>query len=168
MAFTFQKEVAEQLAADVTAPKRGRLSVMAQNMCHVKHAFNISNRAFVPRPACETGVVLFEPRVNKLVSHVPIAYFEKLVKAIMHYKSKHFVKGLQDLFPQSVATRCAFHVCSEAHVAPTTLPRNLDFEQLQRIAFVYYNLCEKYQGLFEFDYQQPHRNIPLASLKDFK
>lgn len=166
MAFTFQREIAEQIVADVSAPKRGRLSLMAQNMCHVKHAFNISNRAFVPRPACETGVVLFEPRVNKLVPDVPLPYFEKLVKAIMHYKSKHFVKGLQDLFPRSVANQWALQVCSEAGVAPTTLPRNLDFQQLQRVALVYLKLCEKYQDLFEFNYQQPKINVPVELLRD--
>ena len=81
MAFTFQKEVAEQFVAEECAPKRGRLSLMAQNMCDVTHVMNISNRAFVPKPECETGLVVFKPRKSKLVADVPLSHFEKLVKA---------------------------------------------------------------------------------------
>ena len=89
-------------------------------------------------------------------------------KAIMHYKSKHFYKGLRDLFPKQVASYWALQMCTEAQVSSNTLPRNLTFEQLQRIAQIYYSLCQKYQDLFEFNYQQPNRHIPLGLLNDSK
>ncbi|XP_036172043.1 dimethyladenosine transferase 1, mitochondrial isoform X10 [Myotis myotis] len=50
MTLTFQKEVAERLAANTGSKQRSRLSVMAQYLCHVQHVFTIPGRAFVPKP----------------------------------------------------------------------------------------------------------------------
>ncbi|XP_016056168.1 PREDICTED: dimethyladenosine transferase 1, mitochondrial isoform X2 [Miniopterus natalensis] len=50
MTLTFQKEVAERLAATTGSRQRSRLSVMAQYLCHVQHVFTIPGRAFVPKP----------------------------------------------------------------------------------------------------------------------
>ncbi|XP_036172044.1 dimethyladenosine transferase 1, mitochondrial isoform X11 [Myotis myotis] len=53
MTLTFQKEVAERLAANTGSKQRSRLSVMAQYLCHVQHVFTIPGRAFVPKPEAE-------------------------------------------------------------------------------------------------------------------
>ncbi|KAK1337912.1 hypothetical protein QTO34_001013 [Cnephaeus nilssonii] len=55
MTLTFQKEVAERLAASPGSKQRSRLSVMAQYLCRVQHAFTIPGRAFVPKPEAESA-----------------------------------------------------------------------------------------------------------------
>ena len=166
MAFTFQREVAEQLVANEGDDKRGRLSLMAQSMCHVDFVLTISNSVFVPKPACETGLVTFEPRVNKLID-VPLPYFEKLVKAVMHYKNKPCFKGLMDLFPKTISKKCAIRMCEDADIPRDLYPRFLTFDHMQRLADVYFKMCKEHDNLFEYNYQKPRVNVPQSLLDLF-
>jgi len=47
MTLTFQKEVAERMAAPIMTRERSRLSVMCQNWCRVEHKFNIPGKIIV-------------------------------------------------------------------------------------------------------------------------
>jgi 16S rRNA (adenine1518-N6/adenine1519-N6)-dimethyltransferase len=61
MVLMFQKEVAERLAAPAGNRTYGRLSVLAQWLCHVRLLFDIPGRAFTPPPNVVSTVVGLEP-----------------------------------------------------------------------------------------------------------
>lgn len=62
----FQKEVADRLLAEPGSKAYGRLSVMAQWLCHVRPAFNIDPKAFTPPPKVVSTVVHLTPRETPL------------------------------------------------------------------------------------------------------
>lgn len=66
MTLTFQKEVAERLAAQPGESQRCRLSVVAQAYCNVTLASTLSGSVFTPPPKVDIGVVRLTPRVRTL------------------------------------------------------------------------------------------------------
>jgi 16S rRNA (adenine1518-N6/adenine1519-N6)-dimethyltransferase len=58
----FQKEVADRLVAAPGGKSYGRLSVIVQWLCEVRHDFNVDSRAFVPPPKVGSSVVTLIPR----------------------------------------------------------------------------------------------------------
>jgi 16S rRNA (adenine1518-N6/adenine1519-N6)-dimethyltransferase len=56
-----QKEVADRLAGKTGQKTYGRLSVMAQWLCTVRHEFNVNRQAFVPPPKVTSSVVTLTP-----------------------------------------------------------------------------------------------------------
>lgn len=68
MTLMFQKEVADRLTAEPRSKAYGRLSVMSQWLCHVRHDFNVSKEAFTPPPKVTSTVVTLTPRKQPLAS----------------------------------------------------------------------------------------------------
>ncbi|OHC75162.1 MAG: 16S rRNA (adenine(1518)-N(6)/adenine(1519)-N(6))-dimethyltransferase [Rhodospirillales bacterium RIFCSPLOWO2_12_FULL_58_28] len=62
----FQREVADRLAAHPRTKDYGRLSVMTQWLCEVRHEFNVSREAFTPPPKVASSVVTLTPRPRPL------------------------------------------------------------------------------------------------------
>ncbi|XP_036172037.1 dimethyladenosine transferase 1, mitochondrial isoform X5 [Myotis myotis] len=93
MTLTFQKEVAERLAANTGSKQRSRLSVMAQYLCHVQHVFTIPGRAFVPKPEVEVGVVHFTPLTQPKIEQ-PFKLVEKVVQHVFQFRRKYCHRGL--------------------------------------------------------------------------
>ena len=62
----FQKEVAERLAAGPGVKNYGRLSIITQWLCDVRHEFNVSKQAFTPPPKVASSVVTLTPRAQPL------------------------------------------------------------------------------------------------------
>ena len=61
MTLMFQKEVADRICAAPGNKAYGRLSVLAQWMCRVQHAFDLPPNAFVPPPKVTSSIVCFRP-----------------------------------------------------------------------------------------------------------
>ena len=61
MTLMFQKEVAERICAAPGSKAYGRLSVLAQWICRVQHAFDLPPNAFVPPPKVTSSIVCFRP-----------------------------------------------------------------------------------------------------------
>ena len=66
MVLMFQKEVADRLTARPGTKAYGRLSVVAQWLFHVRHAFDVPARAFTPSPKVESALVVLTPRPRPL------------------------------------------------------------------------------------------------------
>jgi len=62
----FQKEVAERLAAEPGSRTYGRLSVLAQWLCHVSLPFDVPARAFTPPPKVISTIARLVPRPSPL------------------------------------------------------------------------------------------------------
>jgi len=92
----FQKEVADRLTATPCNKTYGRLSVLAQWLCHTKHEFNITRAAFTPPPKVDSTLVTLIPRVR------PIAVanwknFEKVTAAAFGQRRKMLRASLKHL-----------------------------------------------------------------------
>lgn len=62
MVLMFQKEVADRIIAPPDSKVFGRLSVIAQWLCHVDRVFDLPPSAFTPPPKVTSSVVRFMPK----------------------------------------------------------------------------------------------------------
>ncbi|MDA0239698.1 MAG: 16S rRNA (adenine(1518)-N(6)/adenine(1519)-N(6))-dimethyltransferase, partial [Proteobacteria bacterium] len=62
MTLMFQKEVADRIVSPPGNKAYGRLSVMSQWLCDVRHEFTVDRRAFTPPPSVTSSVVSFVPK----------------------------------------------------------------------------------------------------------
>lgn len=62
MSLMFQKEVADRILAAPGSKTYGRLSVMAQWLCHVRRLFDLPPSAFTPPPKIKSSVLHFVPK----------------------------------------------------------------------------------------------------------
>lgn len=62
MVLMFQKEVVDRLVALPKTKDYGRLSVLAQHVCEVRHLFDVAPSAFVPPPKVISSVARLTPR----------------------------------------------------------------------------------------------------------
>ena len=94
LTLTFQKEVAERLAAPMLDKQRSRLSIMSQYLCHVQHKYTIPGRAFTPVPEVDVGLVHFVPKCKPEIQQ-PFKLVEKLVRHVFQYRQKMVKHGLR-------------------------------------------------------------------------
>lgn len=94
LTLTFQKEVAERLSAPILSKQRCRLSMMAQNWCHVKHVFNIPGSAFIPKPDVDVGVVKMVPLTQPVVDF-PFPVVEKVARVLFSGRQKYIIHTLK-------------------------------------------------------------------------
>jgi 16S rRNA (adenine1518-N6/adenine1519-N6)-dimethyltransferase len=83
----FQKEVADRLSARPGTPHYGRLSVIAQWLCHVQIEFSVDSRAFVPPPKVTSAVVTLTPRPEPLAA-ADMRALERVTAAAFGHRRK--------------------------------------------------------------------------------
>jgi 16S rRNA (adenine1518-N6/adenine1519-N6)-dimethyltransferase len=66
MTLMVQKEIADRLVAAPRSSDYGRLSVIAQWLCHVRREFNVDRNAFTPPPKVTSTVLTLTPRPRPL------------------------------------------------------------------------------------------------------
>lgn len=158
LTLTFQKEVAERLAADVWDEQRSRLSIMSQAYCDVKYMKDIPGTAFVPPPKVDVGVVRLTPLKEPLIP-VPYPYVEKLVRQAFHFRQKQIIRCLETLFP-SDRPELVIQLFKEAGVQPVKQCIQLTMPEFRDLCFVYHRICQIEPDIFDFDYQA-RVNLPL-------
>jgi len=141
LTLTFQKEVAERLAAEDSHEQRCRLSIMAQYLCQTYHKFTIKGSAFVPKPDVDVGVVKFIPRKTPLINQ-PFDLVEKVTRQLFSMRQKHCWKGLSTLFPETLRTELVDTLMTESGVDRTARPYELTIEQVGRLCDAYAVICE--------------------------
>jgi len=92
----FQKEVADRLCAAPRTKAYGRLSIIAQWLCHVSAAFNVDKSAFTPPPKITSTIVNFVPREKPLVD-VNFKALETVTAAAFGQRRKMLRTSLKSL-----------------------------------------------------------------------
>jgi len=123
----FQKEVAQRLAATPRTKEYGRLSVIAQWLCKIEAAFDISPQAFVPAPKVTSTVVRLTPRAEPLGNCRKDA-LERVTAAAFGQRRKMLRQSLRSLGADTSAFLAA------AGIAPTARAEELSIEDFCALA----------------------------------
>lgn len=153
MTLTFQKEVAERLAANTGSKQRSRLSVMAQYLCRVQHVFTIPGRAFVPKPEVDVGVVHFTPLTQPKIEQ-PFKLVEKVVQHVFQFRRKYCHRGLGMLFPEAQRLERTGRLLQWADVDPTLRPCQLSVSHFKSLCDVYRRMCDEDPHLFAYNFRE--------------
>ncbi|EHH18590.1 hypothetical protein EGK_15233 [Macaca mulatta] len=156
MTLTFQKEVAERLAANTGSKQRSRLSVMAQYLCNVRHIFTIPGRAFVPKPEVDVGVVHFTPLIQPKIEQ-PFKLVEKVVQNVFQFRRKYCHRGLGMLFPEAQRLENTGRLLELADIDPTLRPRQLSISHFRSLCEVYRRMCDEDPQLFAYNFREELR-----------
>lgn len=156
MTLTFQKEVAERLAANTGSKQRSRLSVMAQYLCNVRHIFTIPGRAFVPKPEVDVGVVHFTPLIQPRIEQ-PFKLVEKVVQNVFQFRRKYCHRGLGMLFPEAQRLENTGRLLELADIDPTLRPRQLSISHFKSLCEVYRRMCDEDPQLFAYNFREELR-----------
>ncbi|XP_023061853.1 dimethyladenosine transferase 1, mitochondrial isoform X1 [Piliocolobus tephrosceles] len=156
MTLTFQKEVAERLAANTGSKQRSRLSVMAQYLCNVRHIFTIPGRAFVPKPEVDVGVVHFTPLIQPKIEQ-PFKLVEKVVQNVFQFRRKYCHRGLGMLFPEAQRLENTGRLLELADIDPTLRPRQLSISHFKSLCDVYRKMCDEDPQLFAYNFREELR-----------
>jgi 16S rRNA (adenine1518-N6/adenine1519-N6)-dimethyltransferase len=74
MVLMLQREVVDRIVASVSTKSYGRLSVICQLVCDISKCFNVSSKAFYPKPQVDSTIVKLIPKSSvpsvKLLSKV--------------------------------------------------------------------------------------------------
>ncbi|CAB3260237.1 unnamed protein product [Arctia plantaginis] len=157
MTLTFQKEVAERMAARILDRQRCRLSVMCQNWCSVKYKFDISGASFLPKPDVDVGVVTLTPLKTPIIKQ-PFKMVEKVVRQIFSMRQKYSIRGAQTLFPPEVREEMALRMYKMADIDPVTRPFQIANAEFARIVDAYAEIVKEYPELEHYDYRAPKNN----------
>lgn len=96
MTLMFQKEVVDRLIAKPSSKAYGRLSVITQWLCHTKHEFDISSRAFTPPPNVTSSLITLTPRPNLKLT-IKFENMEKVTAAAFGQRRKMLRTSLKSL-----------------------------------------------------------------------
>lgn len=94
----FQKEVVDRLTAKTGSKAYGRLSVLAQSMCHVDRVMIVPASAFTPPPKVTSAVVRLRPKPD--AGTVNLAALEKITQAAFGQRRKMLRQSLKAYLPQ--------------------------------------------------------------------
>uniref|UniRef100_A0A1B6KI00 rRNA adenine N(6)-methyltransferase n=1 Tax=Graphocephala atropunctata TaxID=36148 RepID=A0A1B6KI00_9HEMI len=153
MTLTFQKEVAERMAAPVMTSQRCRLSIMCQNWCQVHHKFNIPGSAFLPKPEVDVGVVHLVPREVPVID-LPFPLVEKVVRCVFSFRQKYCVRGVESLFPRGSWERLVPEMMERAEVNPQARPFQLTVPEFGRLCHVYAEIIQREPTMARYNNRQ--------------
>lgn len=154
MTLTFQKEVAERMAAPMLDKQRCRLSVMCQNWCKVNYKFDIPGRAFLPKPDVDVGVVTLTPLKEPIIK-LPFKLVEKVLRHIFSMRQKYSIRGASTLFPEDVREEMGSKMYQLADIDPVTRPFQLANTEFSRLCHAYNEIIQKHPELEHYDYRGP-------------
>jgi 16S rRNA (adenine1518-N6/adenine1519-N6)-dimethyltransferase len=117
----FQKEVAGRLTAAPGSKAYGRLSVIAQWLCHVQTEFDVAPTAFVPPPKVTSTVVGFIPRAEPLAP-ARRSSLQAVTQAAFGQRRKMLRASLKSLNVDAEA------LCEAAGIEPTARAETISIE----------------------------------------
>jgi len=123
----FQSEVADRLNARPRSKAYGRLSVIAQWLCHVQPLFEVPARAFTPPPKVNSTVVGLRPRPHPLAA-ADMRTLERVTAAAFGQRRKMLRQSLKSLGADTGA------LLSASGVPGTARAEELDVEAFCALA----------------------------------
>lgn len=132
MTLMFQKEVADRITAPHATPDYGRLSIVAQWLCHAETRFDIPRTAFTPPPKVTSTVVRLTPRKDRADS-VSFSTMERLTAAAFGQRRKMLRQSLKSLDLKSLNVSCE-DLLEKAGIAPTLRAEQVDIAGFIRMA----------------------------------
>lgn len=95
MILMFQKEVASRITAKPGGKDYGRLSIIAQLLCHCEKVFDVSHKAFYPPPKITSTVVKLTPKENiafsfEKLERITAICFQQRRKTVFNAMKKHY------------------------------------------------------------------------------
>lgn len=127
MTLMFQKEVADRVLAQPGSKAYGRLSVMAQWQCTVRHRFDLPPHVFTPPPKVTSSVIQLLPHREPQVD-VPWRDMERVVEKAFGQRRKMLRSALKGMVPDVEAWLHA------AGVEPTERAERLSVAQFGALA----------------------------------
>ena len=121
----FQKEVVDRITAQPRTKAYGRLSVMAQWLCHVEAVFDLPPHLFLPPPKVTSTVAHFTRREGVKGD---FTYMEKVVAAAFSQRRKTIKKAMKGSFPQIE------EALAEIEIPPTVRAEELSVKQFIELA----------------------------------
>ncbi|XP_071451383.1 mitochondrial dimethyladenosine transferase 1 [Hetaerina americana] len=165
MTLTFQKEVAQRIAAKVGDVQRCRLSIMCQNWCYVEHKFDIPGSAFVPKPKVDVGVVRLVPRPEPIIP-LPFSFVEKVLRTFFSSRQKYIKHTAANLFPPSKGGEGSKYPSREdmvdeffllSDVNPNIRSFRTTLQEFKKLCCAYHKMCDRYPNLGKYEYRGPNQ-----------
>lgn len=124
----FQREVAERIVARPGSKSYGRLAILAQWRCIPKILFDISPKAFTPRPKVSSSLVQLLPRPRPADGGVTSESLGEVTRAAFGQRRKMLKSSLKTLGPAIPA------ILVELEIEPTRRAEELSVAQYCAIA----------------------------------
>jgi len=118
MVLMFQKEVADRICANIGTKSYGRLSIISQLLCHVEKIFDISNKAFFPKPKVNSTVIKVIPKKNKITN---IKKLERLTEKCFQFRRKTIYTILKNFDSQIEIDK----ILDECQIDKQSRPENI-------------------------------------------
>jgi len=100
MTFMLQLEVVHRMAAQVGDKNYGRLGLMLQYYCEVKHLFNVPSAAFTPRPKVSSAIVQLIPHRQFPVQAKDPALLHIVIRTAFNQRRKTLKNSLKAIISE--------------------------------------------------------------------
>ena len=130
--FMFQKEVADRILAKSKSNNYGRLAILVNFRLDIINSFTISKNCFFPKPAVDSKIIIFEPKIKLNHKISDIYNLEKITNIFFRSKRKMINKPLSKIFDNYK------FVAEKLKINLNARPSELSFED-------YYRLVEYYE-----------------------
>lgn len=90
-----QKEVAERFTAQPRTEEYGRVSILAQWLCHAEILFDVPKEVFFPQPKVTSAILRLTPRKSRAYNP-PLKLVEDITRSAFNQRRKMIKAGLKD------------------------------------------------------------------------
>ena len=98
--FMFQKEVADRILATYNTKEYGRISILANFRLEMIESFKISKNCFFPKPAIDSKIIVFKPKIKLKNKIRDVKSLEKITNIFFSNKRKMINKPMSKTFKE--------------------------------------------------------------------
>tara|TARA_A100000164_G_C21505535_1_gene584528 strand:- start:243 stop:647 length:405 start_codon:yes stop_codon:yes gene_type:complete len=124
----FQKEVADRILAKSKDKQYGRLAILVNYRLEITKSFNISKNCFFPKPAVDSKIIVFSPKLNIKYDIKNIENLEYLTNIFFSGRRKMINKPFKKIFKNHTA------VAKKLKIDLNMRPSDLSFDEYYKLA----------------------------------